>query len=56
MTPKSWTIKTLDELANIERGKFSIRPRNDPRYYGGKVPFIQTGDITNSKGHITSWK
>lgn len=35
----------LAEFAKLERGKFSHRPRNDPSFYGGDYPFIQTGDI-----------
>lgn len=39
----------------IERGRFSPRPRNDPKYYGGKYPFIQTGDISRSKGRLREY-
>lgn len=49
MIPEGWKIFPLRELAKIERGKFSVRPRNDPRYYGGDMPFVQTGDIARSK-------
>lgn len=51
--PSGWTVLTLEELASVERGKFSIRPRNDPRYFGGSTPFIQTGDITAAGDYIT---
>jgi restriction endonuclease S subunit len=37
--------KNLKELASIQRGKFSVRPRNDPAYYNGDHPFIQINDI-----------
>lgn len=43
----------LGDIAVLERGRFSPRPRNDPRYYGGDYPFIQTGDIANC-GHRLS--
>ena len=46
--PEGRNIRKLEELASIERGKFSVRPRNDPRYFGGSMPFVQTGDITSS--------
>ena len=46
--PKGWTEKKLGEIADVARGKFSVRPRNDPRYYGGDIPFVQTGDVTAS--------
>lgn len=45
-----WKEKRLDAICNIQRGKFSHRPRNDPRFFGGKYPFIQTGDVVASKG------
>ncbi|UAK25748.1 restriction endonuclease subunit S [Sphingomonas nostoxanthinifaciens] len=51
--PPGWTVASLERLARIERGKFSIRPRNDPRYFGGSTPFIQTGDITAAGDYIT---
>ena len=49
----AWQPKRLDSLASIQRGKFSPRPRNNPIYYGGEIPFVQTGDVFNSKGRIT---
>jgi type I restriction enzyme S subunit len=53
--PEDWEVKPFEELAHIERGKFTARPRNDPRYYGGNIPFIQTGDVTNSNGKINTF-
>ena len=53
--PEHWEVKPLQTLANIERGKFTARPRNDPKYYGGEIPFIQTGDVTNSSCWITTY-
>lgn len=44
--PTQWQLTELGRVARIERGKFSHRPRNDPDFYGGATPFIQTGDIT----------
>ncbi len=55
MVPKGWLEHTLDELALVERGKFSARPRNDPRYYGGNMPFVQTGDVALSDTYIKSF-
>lgn len=34
--PEGWEFKPLDEICNLERGKFAHRPRNEPRFYGGK--------------------
>jgi len=50
--PKDWRIQPLDELADIDRGRFSPRPRNDPRYYNGPYPFIQTGQVAAAKGRV----
>jgi len=49
---ESWSQVILDDLADVERGKFSVRPRNDPRYFGGKMPFVQTGDVTGSDVYL----
>ncbi|OYQ62235.1 N-6 DNA methylase [Pseudanabaena sp. SR411] len=45
-----WDIIPLEEICEIQRGKFSHRPRNEPRFYGGNYPFIQTGDIVRANG------
>jgi len=50
--PESWKTLCLEDVAAIERGKFAHRPRNAPEFYGGNIPFIQTGDVANSNGHI----
>jgi type I restriction enzyme, S subunit len=47
--------KRLDEVAALARGKFSVRPRNDPRYFGGNTPFVQTGDVVNAERYLTSF-
>lgn len=53
--PTEWLIVRMDEVAKIERGKFQFRPRNEPRFYGGDYPFVQTGDITKSSGRLKSY-
>jgi type I restriction enzyme S subunit len=52
---KGWETKKLQAIANISRGKFSPRPRNDPRYFGGDHPFIQTGDISSSNHRLYNY-
>lgn len=52
--PASWSLQPLEALATVERGKFSVRPRNDPRFFGGPMPFIQTGDITAAGDYLDS--
>ncbi len=53
--PKEWELRKLGEIGKLERGKFAYRPRNDPRFYGGKFPFIQTGDIGGANGIIKTY-
>ena len=48
--PVEWEVNPLSDLADVDRGKFTHRPRNDPRFYGGEYPFIQTGDVTSHIG------
>jgi type I restriction enzyme S subunit len=43
-----WERKKLNEVAEISRGKSKHRPRDAEFLYGGKYPFIQTGDIRNA--------
>jgi len=43
-----YPVKRLSEVAFLQRGKFSHRPRNDERFYNGIYPFIQTGDIVKA--------
>jgi len=51
-----WKQKTLAEIATtFGRGKSKHRPRNEPHLYGGKYPFIQTGDIRNANHTITEY-
>lgn len=45
-----WEMVELGEVCEIKRGRFSHRPRNAPQFYGGKYPFIQTGDVVKSEG------
>ncbi|MFE9794739.1 restriction endonuclease subunit S [Streptomyces goshikiensis] len=42
----------LGDIAVVERGRFSARPRNDPSYFGGLYPFIQTGDVVSARGGL----
>lgn len=53
---KGWKQKTLEEIATVfGRGKSKHRPRNAPHLYGGKYPFVQTGDIRNAEHTITEY-
>lgn len=48
--PHGWKWVKLGSLAEIKRGKSKHRPRNAPKLYGGKYPFIQTGEIREANG------
>jgi type I restriction enzyme S subunit len=51
-----WTDKRLEDVAlDFGRGKSKHRPRNDPKLYGGRYPFIQTGDVRGSDHLITEF-
>ena len=51
---KEWPTVHLTDVGEIGRGKSKHRPRNDPRLYSGPYPFIQTGDVAQSGGRITT--
>jgi len=53
--PKSWEARNLASVATLERGRFMYRPRNEPRFYGGNTPFVQTGDVVRSGGRIRNY-
>ena len=40
----------LGEVSSVERGRFSHRPRNLPKFFGGPYPFAQTGDVGAALG------
>lgn len=50
--PEKWIWEALGNYGQCSRGRFSIRPRNDPRYFNGEYPFIQIGDLPPDGGWI----
>lgn len=53
--PKEWKYIKLSKLGELGRGKSKHRPRNDKILFeNGKYPFIQTGEVKQAKGEITS--
>jgi type I restriction enzyme S subunit len=50
-----WQTCKLDELGVLERGRSRHRPRYAFHLYGGKYPFIQTGDIREAQKYITQY-
>ncbi|WP_140938352.1 restriction endonuclease subunit S [Sphingobacterium lumbrici] len=53
---KGYPQRRIKSFAQILRGKFSHRPRNDQRLYDGDFPFIQTGDVSQANKYIESYK
>jgi type I restriction enzyme S subunit len=51
-----WKLQKISAIGSFDRGKSKHRPRDAKHLYGGAHPFIQTGDITNSNGRITSFR
>ena len=54
--PDSWVWCRFGEYAIFERGRFSIRPRNDKSCYGGQYPFIQINSLSKNGDAITEYK
>jgi type I restriction enzyme, S subunit len=52
--PETWQWTPLGNYGRCTRGRFSLRPRNDPSCFGGKHPFIQIGDLPTDGGWIRS--
>ncbi|NJD54253.1 MAG: restriction endonuclease subunit S [Candidatus Methanoperedens sp.] len=50
-----WNYRKLDDLGFIGRGKSKHRPRDDPSLYGGKYPFIQTGEVKAANLYISQY-
>jgi type I restriction enzyme S subunit len=52
--PAKWKWVALGNYARCFRGRFTPRPRNDPRYFNGKHPFIQIGNLPREGGLVDS--
>ena len=50
-----WAEKSLDELGFVSRGRSRHRPRDAGHLYGGRYPFIQTGDVKHANLYITDF-
>lgn len=53
--PSEWEVIKLKFSSQIMRGLFSHSPRNDPDYYDGVHPFIQTGEVARAVKYITTY-
>lgn len=50
--PEGWTLVKLSDLGEVNRGRSRHRPRDASHLYGGKYPFVQTGDVKASGGRV----
>lgn len=46
----NWELKPLGEITEVKRGKSKHRPRDAKELFGGKYPFVQTGDVKAANG------
>jgi type I restriction enzyme S subunit len=53
--PKKLPVRPLGSIGSVDRGVSKHRPRNAPELLGGAHPLIQTGDVANCEGYITSY-
>jgi type I restriction enzyme S subunit len=51
----AFPTQPLSTIGQLDRGKSKHRPRDDASLYGGPYPFLQTGDVANANGWITSF-
>lgn len=43
-----YPVAVFKQRIKMQRGRFGHRPRNDPHYYNGIYPFIQTGNVVKA--------
>jgi|CXWL01.1.fsa_nt_gi type I restriction enzyme S subunit len=51
-----WQVFKLDEIGTLQRGRSRHRPRYAFHLYGGKYPFIQTGDVREARKYIKNYE
>ena len=51
--PEGWQRVRLGDEIEVIRGA-SPRPKADPRYFGGKIPWIMISDVTKANGKFIS--
>ncbi len=51
--PSDWVWTKLGEITEVIRGA-SPRPKGDPKYFGGNIPWIMISDISKERGKYIS--
>lgn len=54
--PKGWSRVKFGSVGTLDRGISKHRPRNDPSLLGGPYPLVQTGEVSNCGGYITTFE
>src|SRR6266436_4513305 len=52
----SWSVRRLDQLGAVSRGRSRHRPRDAAHLYGGAYPFIQTADVKRAGLYVTDYE
>ena len=53
--PKGWPVQPFAKVGSLDRGRSRHRPRDAAELYGGPYPFVQTGDVANSGGRLSTY-
>jgi type I restriction enzyme S subunit len=56
MENRNWKEVKLTDLGTLQRGKSKHRPRYAFHLFGGKYPFIQTGEIREASKYVTKFE
>jgi type I restriction enzyme S subunit len=48
-------VQLLSSIGELDRGRSKHRPRDEASLYGGPYPFLQTGDVAQANGWITTY-
>lgn len=51
--PTGWEWAKISDISDVIRGA-SPRPKGDPRYFGGRIPWIMISDISKETGKFIS--
>ena len=54
--PKGWSRVKFGSVGTLDRGISKHRPRNEPSLLGGPYPLVQTGEVSNCGGYITTFE
>jgi type I restriction enzyme S subunit len=49
----SWRTAKLGSIARVRRGA-SPRPKGDPKYFGGEIPWLKIGDVSPGDRYVQS--